>query len=536
MGSIWKSLLDIWNGLSGGQRLTLIGTGTTTIALLAILVWWSQKPQLSLLYAGLDPAEASKISDELRDQKLPFEIANGGRSIYVPNNKVYDLRLKLASKGIPRSGGGGSGGVGFEIFDKPSFGLSDFLQKANYYRALQGELARTISQMEEVDTARVIIVAPSDRLFSNEKSDVKASVFLQLRSQAPLGRQQVNAVRFLVANGVEGLKPSRVAIVDQSGHVLAENEEETTVGLSSGQLEIRKNLENVYASKLQSMLDQVLGAQQSVVRISVDMNFDSIQQTEERFDPASTAIRNESLLTEESTTPVHSQSGVPGTGSNNLSTTNQVETAKATEPTLVGTSKKQSSNNQYDVSKFVQNTMKGMGEIKRVSVAVFINQRFEGTGTEKKAVPRKPEEKTLLENVIKKAVGFVQEGKGKRNDELALEEVPFVGFASTEEAVGKSASSPISEKMNTYLSWAGQGLLVALALGLLFYFRHLLGSIRSDQLKTELSLDAMTQSEKTNTSNRLGGGAPISVSDLSKLIRENPTNMAQALKTWMNQN
>jgi flagellar M-ring protein FliF len=529
MNSVWKSIVEIWKGLTSAQRVTLAATATLTLTLLASLVWWSQRPQLSLLFAGLDPSEASKISDELRDQKVQFEISNGGRSIYVPSNSVYDLRLKLASKGIPKSGGTGNA-VGFEIFDKPSFGLSDFLQKANYYRALQGELSRTISQMEEVESARVMIVVPNEHLFATEKSEAKASVFLQLSQQGGrLGKQQVKAIRFLVANGIEGLKPSKVAIVDNSGNVLAEDDDESTSGMTGSQMEMRRSLESLYASKVQTMLDQVLGIGQSVVRATVEMNFDNVQQTEERFDPAGSVIRTESTTVEESENPTHSSGGVAGLYPNSpAGDTNSL----AQSQVLVGKTKKSNVNNQYEITKVVQNTLKGAGDIKKISLAVFVNQKVEGTGTDRKSIPRTEEEKELLRNVVKSAVGFTQEGKNKRNDDIKLEEVPFAVVSN--EFTPKSSPVPLAaEKYEKYIGWGGQAIVVGLAIGLLLYFRQLLKSSRSEQLKTDLSIDELMGNQQSSA-NR--SASAITVAELSKLIRENPTNMAQSLKTWLSSN
>jgi len=530
MNPLWQSLLNIWKDLSGPQRLTLGGTTLLTVTVLAGFVWMSQKPELSLLFAGLDPAEAAKISDELRDQKLPYEISGGGRSIYVPRNKVYELRLQLAAKGIPKSGSGG-GGVGFEIFDRPSFGLSDFLQKANYYRALQGEMERTIARIEEVESARVLIVVPNERLFAAEKTETKASVFLQLRASTQLPPKQVKAIRFLVANGVEGLKPNRVAIVDNTGTLLAENEEETSAGLSSSQVEVRKNVEGLYASKVQTMLDQVLGPGQSVVRVTADMNFDTVQQTEEKFDSVTPVARSESSTTEDIQTPVFASGGAVGTGSN-LGVTNAVSVTQVSDKS---TTKKDVKTTQYEIGKTVSNTLKGVGEIKKLSVAVFVhNKKFEGTGAERKEVDRTDQDISDLDAVIRSAVGFATEGKGKRNDEFTIKKVAFA-MAKAPEGEVKTASTLTSpERIGTYLSWAGQGLLVVLAIGLFLYFRSMLGSARTEQLKTDLALDGML-SERGQGALRGGAGQAISVTELSKLIRENPTNMAQSLKNWLSQ-
>jgi flagellar M-ring protein FliF len=528
MGSIWKSLVDIWKGLAISQRITLISTGALTVVLLSIMVWWAQKPNLALLGGGLDPAEAAKISDELRDQKIPFELSSGGRSISVPSHMVYDLRLKLLSKGIMKTGGG-KGGVGFELFDKQSFGMSDFLQKANYYRAIQGELERTIGKIEEVESARVLIVAPNERLFSTDKAEVKASVFLQVKSADRLPRQQVNAIRFLVANGVEGLKPSRVSIVDQAGSLLTEADDASSAGLSSSQLEQQKNIETLYLNKVQSMLDQVIGPKQAVVRVSVDMSFDTVQETQERFDPSTTVVRTESTTIEEATNPTRTTGGTLGVSGNTSNASPDEASAKlAANQVLIGTSKKQTANNQYEISKTVQSTLKGAGEIKRISVSAIVNN---------KRPPGDSVTKEKLENVIKGAIGFVSEGKGKRNDFVAVDLESF-SFATTATEAGPiktdSPVPPAAEK--PYLIWLGQALLAGIAIAFLFYFRHLLGTVRSERLKNELSLDILTQVDKAGSGQRAGGASPISVTELSKLIRENPTNMAQALKNWMAQN
>ncbi|MDD2709697.1 MAG: flagellar basal-body MS-ring/collar protein FliF [Verrucomicrobiae bacterium] len=526
MANFWKSLLEIWHGLSVGQRITIGATSALAAAVMAAVIWYAQKPQLSLLYAGLDPAEASKIVDHLRDQKIPYEIGGGGRSVLAPSKMVYGLRLSLAAKGIPRSGSGG-GGVGFELFDKPSFGQSDFLQKANFYRALQGELARTIEQMEEVEAARVLIVPPNDRLFSAEKPEAKASVFLRLRSQGRLPRQQINAIRFLVANGIEGLKPGHVAIVDSGGNLLAEQtDENSAVGMSASQVEIRRNMENIYTSKVQTMLDQVLGPQQSVVRVTVDMNFDNIQQTEEKFDPTGQVVRSESTTTEDTSSPIRAAGGPPGTASNTAGSTNLV--AAATGETLKATTKKSTTTNQYEISKTIQNTVRGMGEIRRVSVAVFINPNTERKDAEGKPIQM---DKTKIENVIKKAVGFVFEEKGRRKDEIVVEEVPFAPSLLAGSA-SLAAKPTITDKLSGYIPSLNQIILFALSAVFILFFRSLLSKSQSEGVRTDLSLDNLLMHREKST---LGSDnqTSITVAELSKLIRENPGNTAQALKHWI---
>lgn len=523
MRAFFNSILQIWQSLSIGQRVSMGGAVLFSVVILMVAVWWSQKPQMSLLYAKVDPSEAAKIADELRDMKIQYEISNGGQAIYVPNSAVYDLRLKLASKGIPRGGAGG-GGVGFEIFDRQTFGLSDYLQKANYIRALQGELERTISRMEEVESARVLVVMPAERLFTaGERGEAKASVFLQLRSQTRLQRQQVNAIRFLVANGVEGLKPNRVAIVDNYGDVQAEDEADTGAALSSSNVEMRRLREAEYKNKIQTMLDQVLGAGQSVVRVTLDIDSQTLQKTEEIFDPA-TVVRSESQVSEESTTPIRSATATPGVANNVPGTETNSPIAGQV---LEGRSKKQSINNQYDVGKVSQTVMKGPGDIKMVSIGVLVNQRLEGTGADRKPVRRSDEEIDVLKKVIQRAAGLVQEGKGKRTDQIEIQQAVF---AIPEAPV--VAAKPMWENLTWLLPVGKQVLLGALALAALLYFRHLLVGLRRDSLRADITVPTLTEAESAGAGEQVGG---ISAGELSKLIRENPTNISQMLKNWMAQ-
>ena len=181
------------------------------------------------------------------------------------------MRMQLAAKGIPKGDG-----VGFEIFDKPNFGISDFVQRANYLRAVQGELARTISQLDEVEAARVMIVMPENRLLLDNQKKPTASVFVRVRGNTQLPPSAVNSIRFLVANSVEGLQANRRTVVDNRGNVLSENTENDSVaGLTTGQLGVRRSLEQYLAKKAETMLEKVLGPGQAVVRVSAEINFDT---------------------------------------------------------------------------------------------------------------------------------------------------------------------------------------------------------------------------------------------------------------------
>src|SRR6185503_13121622 len=188
------------------------------VAALVAMGLWTGRPDYALLYGKLDDAEAARVAAVLDEASVPYKVGPGNGAVYVPRDKVHPMRMQLAARGIPHGDG-----VGFEIFDKPNFGISDFIQRANYIRALQGELARTIAELDEVEAARVMVVMPENRLLVDNNKKPTASVFIKTKGSAQIGPSAVSAIRFLVANAVEGLQPSHVTVVDNRGNVLSDN-------------------------------------------------------------------------------------------------------------------------------------------------------------------------------------------------------------------------------------------------------------------------------------------------------------------------
>src|SRR6266542_6309985 len=286
-----RQLVETWKQLGLNQRVSLaLGAGVVLAGLLA-LTFWSGRPDFVLLYGKLDDAEAAKVMAALDDAKVPYKSGRGGSSILVPSDKVYQTRAQLAAKGIPRGEG-----VGFEIFDKPNFGISDFVQRANYLRAVQGELARTISQIDLIESARVMIVMPENRLLVDSQKKPTASVFVRTKSNGQLPASAVSSIRFLVANAVEGLQANSVSIVDNLGNVLSENQENASVaGLSNNQRGARRNLEQYLGRKAEGMLEKALGPGKAIVRVAAEINWDTITRVEEKFDPDGQVARSTTL-------------------------------------------------------------------------------------------------------------------------------------------------------------------------------------------------------------------------------------------------
>jgi flagellar M-ring protein FliF len=535
MDEIKKNLAALWKGLSASRKVSLIASFLLSLAVLGGVVYLASKPKLTLLYGGLQPAEAQKVVEYLDSKKITYDVADGGRTIMVPSSQVYQVRMGLASEGIPTMS---DGGVGFELFDKPTFGMSDFMQRANYYRALQGELSRTIRQLDEVANARVLIVVPEDKLFNQQRQEAKASVFVQLQPGRSLSDDQVRAIRFLVANGVEGLQPERVAVVDSTGKAMADSDDGGNDGgqLSNKQRQERAELESYLQEKAQSMLDQVLGPGQAVVRVASEIDYSQVQETTEHYDPKNSAITTETATTESTTTHSADNASAAGVSANTASQNDT--TGKSNEE------KKENTSNQYQVGKTTENRVTGAGAIKRLTVALMLNER-KPTTAGAKATPRTTQEIQSLENIVKAAVGFTD--SDARKDLISTQEVPFADLF--DDSTPAPAKSNMQEQINNYLPYVTQGCLILLAVGILLYFRSVFLSPVSKNAGAEPdSFEALLNNytiqsnggvSTGNAPNRNGGGGAPNVltpAELSRLIRENPDNASQALKQWMRRN
>src|SRR4051812_6861506 len=319
-------LKNIWKELGVNQRVSVALASALVVGGLVSLIYFSSRTEYALLYGKLESSEAGKVTAALDDAKVPYKV--NGSSILVPSDKVHAMRMQLASKGIPRGEG-----VGFEIFDKPNFGISDFVQRANYLRAVQGELARTISQVDQIESARVMVVMPENRLLVDNQKKPTASVFVKVRGNATLPPQTVAAIRFLVANSVEGLNSNFVSVVDNLGNVLSENNSDDSItGLTSTQLAARKNLEQYLAKKAEGMLEKALGPGQAIVRVSADINFDTVTRTEEKFDPDGQVPRSTTINDEQVDSQTSNENGgVPGVQTNiGSGDTNNIASGHAT--------------------------------------------------------------------------------------------------------------------------------------------------------------------------------------------------------------
>ncbi len=388
------AVLGIYNKLSVQQRLIIGGIIAATMLLFTLIIYLFNEPDYTTLYTNLAPEDASLVIEELNNQKIAYKIEDDGRTIRVPKEQVYEQRLSLAAKGIPSAGI-----IGYEIFDKSSLGMSEFMQKLNLKRALEGEIARTIMKQEGIDGARVHIVFPAKSLFREEEKVPTASVVLQLRGSYRFSDNNIHAISHLVSSSVEGLDPDKVTILDTRGRLLSkESGEKNAFKTGTMQYEIKQSIENYLVSKAQTILDNVLGYGNAIVQIDAELNFDQVEKTMELFDPETQVVVSEQSVKTENVGASYSDS-----------------TAQFSE----------NSTTNYEISKTVQRVIEGTGNINRLSIAAVINdvrkEVVNGDVTEVVFEQRNTDQMNKLEEIIKKAVGVDE----RRNDQFSIVNIPF---------------------------------------------------------------------------------------------------------------
>ena len=275
------------------RKLSLVFVFLLSIALMAGIMVWSQQVDYQVLYSTITQEDAGQVIAKLKEMKIPYKVE--GNVIYVPSARVYELRLELAAQGIPQGGG-----VGYEIFDKTQIGVTEFVQRLNYVRAIQGELTRTIRQLSEVDQARVHIAIPEKTIFTEKEERPTASVVLKLKAGRVLNQGQVGGIVHLVSSSVEGMQPGNVTVIDNMGNLLSKAGEGEIIA-DAKHLEYQKSVDKEYENRLQSMLEGIIGRGKAIVRVATKIDFSQVEKTEEKFDPDTIAVRSEQRSQEKST-------------------------------------------------------------------------------------------------------------------------------------------------------------------------------------------------------------------------------------------
>ncbi len=418
-----NSFLDTLKQL-GPSRLGIMGGILVGLILFFIFVSMRMSsPEMKLLYSDLSSTDSASIAAKLEESEIPYEISADGSRVTVPGNEVGRSRMLLAAEGLPNGGS-----LGYEIFDKQSgFGTTNFVQNINQVRALEGELARTISSLEAVRSARVHIVLPQRELFSRDTRPSTASVFLGVRPGAIVERANVLAIQSIVASAVPDLKASNVSIIDSNGNLLAKGGSEDINLLTLKAEEMRRNYEERLTEKLEDQISRIVGFGKVRASVTAEINFDRTSTNEELFDPEGQVVRS-TQVTEESNTERESlpedvsvSNNLPGVGGDLLA--DQAPSAEGNRLEEV---------TNFEISKTIRNTVREGGDIEKLSVSVLVDGRYtkDAEGNEKYE-PRSQEEIDQISALVKSTVGFDE----KRGDKIEVVNMQFAEVDVNEEVV-----------------------------------------------------------------------------------------------------
>ena len=400
---LFRQIGAVWSHFGINQKVSIILALLVTLAAIGAVVYTSSRPDYRLLYAGMSLEEAARAREQLDEAKIPVQLRDHGNALYVPAADVYRGRLLLAASGLP-----GEASSGFELFEQPKFGLTEFAQQVNYQRALQGELERTISAVEGVLSARVLLVMPRDRLFASEQDKTaSASIMLTLRRGARLEPDQVVSIGQLVSTAVPGLAEGNVTITDQQGRLLSDKTtpEDAALGSPRKHMDMRRGVEEELTRKAQDMLDRAIGPGLAIVRVSAELDFRQIERFNETYDTESRVVVRETISSEKSSEPI----SLAGAGMARVAvgTPSDITIEQA-----MGQMKREDVETEYKVPSGRETVVDKGGRISRLSVSVSVAQGEQ---------PRTPEAIEQIARMVRSAVGF----SAPRQDTIEVLEMPF---------------------------------------------------------------------------------------------------------------
>ncbi|EIB98426.1 flagellar basal-body MS-ring/collar protein FliF [Pantoea sp. Sc1] len=558
-----KGFGDLLARLRANPRIPLIVAAAAVIAIVIAMVLWAKQPSYSVLYNNLSDEDGGAIVTQLTQMNIPYRFAENGGALMVPEANVHELRLRLAQQGLPKGGS-----VGFELLDKEKFGISQFSEQVNYQRALEGELARTIESLGPVKSARVHLAMPKPTLFVREQKAPSASVTLTLQPGRALDEGQIQAIVHMVSSSVAGLPPGNVTVVDQTGRLLTRSD---SVGrdLNDAQLKYASEVEARYQQRIEAILNPIVGQGNVHAQVTAQINFDTSEQTDEKYqpnaNPSNTAIRSRQTSTSDQSGSPY-PGGVPGAlsnqpapansapvttpnntaangqnangqnanGQNNAGQTTSTATASATP-----TNSRRDDTVNYELDRTIRHTKLNVGDVQRLSVAVVVNFRTDDKG---KTVALNEAQLKQIEDLTREAMGYSQ----TRGDSI---NVVNSQFNSTEPV---STDLPFWQQQSFFdqLMSAGKWLLIALVAFILYRKMvrpHLVRKQAAEKAAAEavaaratqqeeeeafsvqLSKDELEQERKSN--NRMS--AEVMSQRIRDMSENDPRVVALVIREWM---
>lgn len=403
---VWNDIKQFWSGLSRWQRLSIIGVAGAGVAVVLLLLFVGGRERYEPLFSNLDVEDQAAIVNYLKESNIPYRVDPSFNAILVPRDVVYETRLSLVGEGLPRGGA-----VGFELFDKMKMGMTDFQQKVGYLRALEGELTRTIQSIRGVQSCKVNIVIPEQKLFLEEQFPATASVLLSLKPGFEMGPEQVKAIVHLVSHSVEGLSPDNVVVVDSKGAILSDMLDESYFVLrnetvTSVQREMERQQELELERKARQMLERIFGPGKAVVRVRVFLNFDRRRTSTREFVPGPSGRgvpRSDQSLEETYTGPGIPPGGAPGTTTN---IPGYVITPQTAGPSSY---ERTETTTNYEITTREQEVVYTPGGVEKITASVLVDGQLE------------QQMLNSLRQAVAAAIGINEE----RGDELYVASMPF---------------------------------------------------------------------------------------------------------------
>ncbi|MBR2216281.1 MAG: flagellar M-ring protein FliF [Selenomonadaceae bacterium] len=522
----WKErLIARWNALEQRQRYALMGTvAALLIAIVGFGIWYGNRPDMVPLFTNMEAKDAGEVAARLKESKVSYEVQENkqGTTILVPSSAVHDVRMELATEGLPR------GQKGFEIFDDSKLGTTEFQNRVNYLQALQGELTRTIEQIEVVQKARVHIVLPEDSLYRKNEKPATASIMLMLKPNTELSKKEIKGIVNLVSHSIQSLQPENITIVNETGKILndPDEEDENSVGVQTlTQLDMTKKVEDRLQRNIQSLMDDSLGEGKAFVRVKVELDFDQRQTDRQTFTPVvddAGIIRSQQDISEN----YNGTSTVPG-GAAGVET--NVPGYVAQENNTNAEYERKESTRNYEINEEKQKIVASPGSIRRLTVAVLVDDSV--TATQQDSILRS----------VSSAAGINTD----RGDTISVEPLPFSTEAAERRAAAEAAERERQERI-MYMQ-IGVVLLLLALIGLIYYLRRrkklrILAELAEQRRLEELERqrqaaeraalveagqvqeEELTEEEQRQLSEK---------QQLMQIIDQKPAEVAMLVKTWL---
>lgn len=439
-----QGFFDFVKSLGAARMAAMAAVTLALVGFFAFLMVQMSQPQMVPLFTDLSVEDSSAIIKDLERQAIPYEIKNEGAIVMAPKDRVARLRMKLAEGGLPKGGG-----VGYEIFDKSdALGATSFIQNINHLRALEGELARTIRGIDRVQAARVHLVLPDRPLFARDKAEATASIVLKVRGS--LEPQQVRAIRHLVATAVNGMKPERVSVIDETGKLLADGASQSDAQNGAGTDERKASYENRLRQQVEAIVSSIVGPGHARVQLNADFDVNRITQTSDKFDPDGKVLRSSQTREEQSSTSDGKEGG-PVSASTELPGTNKPDT-----PTVRDQNKKTEEIVNYEISRTTKTEVIEAGRVNRISAAVLVDGIYaKNDKGEMVYQPRAKEEIDRIAALVRSAVGF----DAKRGDQVEVVNLRFA--ENTPVSIGEPTN------WMTYLTFTKEDIMRGAELGVM---------------------------------------------------------------------